>query len=623
MFFSFFFLRRKASSLLPQIFISASDFSSFSFDHLTINHHSPNLIKQTHARICLHGLHLESFFATKLISAYSACGYQDDSRAVFESVPIKNVYLWNTTITGYVKNRLYNQSFFLFNQMNISTHDSPDDFTFSILAKASSAMGDLLVAKSVHGKCIRVGYMSDTVLANSLLSMYAAIGQFMDASLVFDEMPQRNVSSWNALIAGYTSISHCNHNNYVWDCIKRMQIDGFKPNAYTASTLLPCCEHDNNKSDRGKELHCYIVKNTTGYDDHTGCCLIDMYSRTNRIKLARRIFDRLKQRNVFAWTAMVNGSVLNGEPGEAIVLFREMQFLDGIEPNRVSLLSILPAFGSQSGLMGGRQIHGYAFRRQLNHEPPLSNALIDMYSKCGSLIHARLVFDNGSFSKDTISWSTMISAYGLHGKGEEAVDLYYTMIRFGIKPDKVTIVGVLSACGRTGLVNEGLNIYKSGVNEFGIEPTMEMCACMVNMLSQSGQLDRALEFIQGMGMEPGPSVWGALLSGSVIHGNVNLQDLAIKILMKIEPENPSNYVSLSNIHASSKRWDVVANVRSVMKERKMRKLPGCSWIDVNNKTHSFYVADIAHTCSNLIYEMVGDIASGMKVIQYVPDLENS
>ena len=139
-------------------------------------------------------------------------------------------------------------------------------------------------------------------------------------------------------------------------------------------------------------------------------------------------------------------------------------------------MSVLPGCSSYAGLMAGKQIHGYAIRKELSHDVALCNALIDMYSKCGSLNCARQVFENSSFCKDAISWSSMICGYGLHGKGEEAISLYDQMLLLGNKPDMITVVGLLSACGRSGLVNKGM------------KPTVELCACIVDKLGRSGQL---------------------------------------------------------------------------------------------------------------------------------------
>lgn len=619
----------KTSALIPSRWASAFEFQPavalLQSLHFSVAHRSLQLTRQAHSRILAFGFSQNPFLATKLISAYAICQHPFHSRLVFDSLQHKNVYLWNSLINGFVKNRLYNDAFHLFNQM-CSSEALPDDFTLSTLSKVSGELRALLPGKSIHGKSIRTGFVFDTVVANSIMSMYCKCGNFAESRKVFDEMTIRNSGSWNVIIAGCAASGNLSFREETWEFVKRMQIDEVKPDGYTISSLLPLCDWDMGRRDYGRELHCYIVKNEMelGLDSdvHLGCCLIDMYSRSKKVVVGRRIFDRMKCRNVFSWTAMINGYIENGDSDEALSLFRNMQVIDGVEPNRVSLISVLPACSSFSGLSTGRQIHGFAVRKELNSEVSLCNALIDMYSKCGSLDSARRVFEDDTLCKDAISWSSMISGYGLHGKGQEAILLYDKMLQAGIKPDMITIVGILSACSRSGLVKEGLNIYNSVVNVYGIEPTVEICACIVDLLGRAGHLNQALDFIKTMPVEPGPSVWGALVSSSIVHGNLEMQDLAYRFLIQLEPENPSNYVSMSNLYASSRQWNAVAEVRRTMKDKRLRKLPGCSWIRIKSKTYCFYVADKSHPSSTSIYNMLDDLLLTMGDAVSMPKLQH-
>ncbi|XP_025012930.2 pentatricopeptide repeat-containing protein At3g12770 [Ricinus communis] len=594
---------------------------------LSITNNCLTLTQQCHAQIFSMDFSQNPFIATKLISAYAICGVPTASKLVFNSLEVKSVPLWNSLISGYVKNQENTESFSLFCQM-CSFGVLPDDYTLATLSKVCGEIGHLIAGKIIHGLSLKIGFVLDTVVANSLMSMYCKCGEFSEALKLFDEMPERSVGSWNVVIAGYSDSGDRNLNQQIVDLVKDMQIDGFKPNAFTVSSLLVLCDGDIEKLDYGRELHGFIVRNELdlgclGSDVHLGSCLIDMYSRINRVEKCMQLFDQMKRRNVYVWTAMINGYVQNGALEEALTLFHEMQAKDGVEPNRVTLVSVLPICSSLAGLPGGKQIHGYAIRKRLNFDASLSNALIDMYSKCGSLNYARRVFDNGTFRRDAISWSSIISGYGLHGKGEEAVFLYDKMLQLGNKPDQITVIGVISACGRSGLVYEGLRIYNSAISEYGIKPTIEICACFVDMLGRSGHLGLALEFIGRMPIEPGPSVWGALVSASIMHGNLEMQDLAYGFLIQSEPENPSNYVSLSNLHASSRRWDNVAEVRTIMKERGLRKTPGCSWININNRTHCFYAADKVHPRSNSIYELLDGLILLMKGTTHSPVVQNA
>lgn len=582
---------------------------------LSIDLHSLKLTQQCHSQILTNCFSQNAFLTTRLISAYATFGDSIMSKLVFDSVHTKNVYLWNSLINGYVKNHQFDNAIVLFRQMGRCL--LPDDYTLATISKVSGEIQDLVLGKLIHGKSLRIGFVSDIVVGNSVMSMYIRCREFGDAMKVFDEMPQRNVGSFNVIISGCAALGNLDSSLYadLWNFFRRMQCQGYNADAFTVASLLPMCCDSDGKFDHGRELHCYLVKNgldlKMGSDVHMGSSLIDMYSRSNKLVLSRRVFDQMKSRNIYVWTAMINGYVQNGAPEGALILFREMQRKDRIRPNRVSLVSVLPACGLLVGLMGGKQVHAFSIKMEFNDYISLRNALIDMYAKCGSLDYARRVFDNGSYSKDAITWSSIISAYGLHGKGQEALTTYYEMLQQGIKPDMITVVGVLSACCRSGLVDEGISIYNSLTTEYEMKPSVEICGCVVDLLGRSGQLDQALDFIREMPIIPGPSVWGSLLTASVIHGNSMTRDLAYRCLLELEPENPSNYISLSNTYASSRRWDEITEVRSMMKERGLRKVPGISWITISDKNHFFTVADKVHPSSSSIYEMLDDLVSIM------------
>ncbi|GJY46591.1 pentatricopeptide repeat-containing protein, partial [Tanacetum coccineum] len=404
-------------------------------------------------------------------------------------------------------------------------------------------VGDLGVGKWVHGKCIKYGLVSDSVVGSSLMSMYGKCGGREDLCRVFEEMPKRSVSSWNVML------SRCvdgENGEKAFSFVKCMLMEGLKPNQFTLSNLLPLCESGLvwGRFDYGRELQRYIIRNEMNVDVdssvHLDCCLIDMYSRRCKVSLTRVIFDRMRFKNVFAWTAMMSGYLQNGDPDETVLIFRAM-LRRRVELNEVTLLTLLPAFSLVGELLGVRQVHGFSVKKGFANHTRLCNSLIDMYSKNGLLSYAVKVFDHGCFSKDAVSWSSIISGYGLHGKGQEAVALYDKMLTSAIKPDAISVVGVLSACSRSGLVEKGLDVYDKAISVYGIKPTMEMCSCVVDLLGRSGQLDEALSFIKTLRLEPGPSVWGAFVSACMVHADHETRVLVYKALIKVEPENPSNY----------------------------------------------------------------------------------
>ena len=338
---------------------------------------SHKLAQQCHAQILARGFQQNAFLATRLVSAYAKCGSLTKSRLVFYSIEAKKVYIWNSLINGYVKNNGYNEAFNLFREMCCS-NIFPDDYTLATLSKVSGELEDLVSGKLVHGKSIRIGFISDTIVTNSVMSMYSKCGELGECRKLFDEMPHRNVGSWNVVIAGCATSENCASDKDLWHLFRMMLTEGFMPDAFTVASLLPLCCSNAGKWDYGRELHCYLLKNELNLkmdsDVHMGSSLIDMYSRSNKIALSRQVFDHMKCRNIYVWTAMISSYVENGAPEEALDLLFEMQTKAGIQPNKVSLVSVLPACCSLAGLTDGKQIHGFAVKREMNHDISFCNA---------------------------------------------------------------------------------------------------------------------------------------------------------------------------------------------------------------------------------------------------------
>ncbi|KAI4303945.1 hypothetical protein MLD38_039522 [Melastoma candidum] len=577
-------------------------------------------LRQSHGLVITTGYSRDPFFASKLVSAYSACHDLLSSRLVFDAVGEGNVYLCNTLLSAFARGGALSFALELFREMCRGSVGF-DEYTLATLSKAVADGGDAVPGKVIHGVSIRSGFLRDTVLSNSLMAMYDKCAELGEIKKLFDDMHERNISSWNVLISGYMDSSSDEDGiARAWNAVRSMQEESVRPDMYTVSSLLPLCGSDTKTRNYGRELHGYVLRTgldyASGSDIHLSCCLIDMYSKARRMDIARHVFESSKSRNVYAWTAMINGLVKSGDSCQALFLFREMVLGHRIQPTSVSLISILPACVMLCGLSHVRQIHAFAIRRNTEASVSLQNALIDSYIKSGSLTSSKNVFDAVT-DKTTVSWSSVVSGYGLYGKGEEALKLYQEMLHLGFKPDPITLVSVLSACAKSGLVEEGLNTYNSATNRYGVQPTSEICSCVVDLLGRSNQLDRALDFIKNMEVEARPSVWGALFNAALMRGDHKMRDLAYKFLMHMEPENPSNLVSLSNLYAESQNWEDVALVRKMMNERGLRKQPGCSWITIEGRTDYFYAADKVHPSRDLIYETLHFVGLIMKGVQSI------
>eukprot|EP01018_Ginkgo_biloba_P030284 Gb_21439 [translate_table: standard] len=567
---------------------------------------------QVHAQMLMAGYDQDAFLGTKLVNMYAMCGNRENARLVFNKIRTRNVFLWNAMIRAYATSGPCEEALALYYQMRRSGM-YPDNFTFPFVLKACASLSALQEGKEIHYHVVRSGFESDVFIGTALIDMYAKCLSIEKARHVFDKTSQRNLVSWNAMIAGYAQ------NGYADETLKlfrQMQAEGIKPDSVTIVSVLPVCAHLQILQE-GKEIHNYIIRG--GFDSRVsvGTSLIDMYAKCGYVEDARHVFDKMFRRDVVSWNAMIAGYAQNGHANKALALFHQMQH-DEVTPNSVTLLSVLPACAHLAALQQGKWIHDYTIRSGIESDVSVGTALIDMYAKCGSIEIARQLFEKMS-KRDLVSWNAMIAGYAMHGHGENALALFSQMKQTGMKPDHITFIGVLSACNHAGLVDEGWHYFDCMSREYCITPRVEHYACMVGLLGRAGHLDEAQELIKRMPFEPDAGVWGTLLGACSVHCNIELAERVSKHLFVLEPKKAGNYILLSNIYAAAGRWDGVAKMRTMLKDKGLKKSPGCSWIEIENTVHPFLVGDRSHPQSEKIYSILESLSEQMKAAGYIPD----
>ncbi|KAH9326423.1 hypothetical protein KI387_006601 [Taxus chinensis] len=504
-----------------------------------------------------------------------------------------------------------NEALELFQQMQLA-NILPNSITMVSLLQACSHLAAVGIGECIHSYVVRIGFQFDVILTTAFIDMYAKCGNMMIARKLFDKMSRRNEICWNAIVAG-------NVQNGLFSealtLFNHMQLADVKPNCVTVISVLPACAHLT-ALHQGKWIHSYIIKSGFELDVAVETGLVDMYAKCGSIEIARFLFDNMSNRNVISWNAMIAAYIQNAHAGEAMTLFNQMQQVN-LKADIVSVVSVVSACANLAALRQGKTIHGYIIKSGFQLNVVVGNSLIDMYTKCGSIENSRQMF-NKMFKTDVVSWNTMISGYGMHGQGEDALMLFSQMQQTDINPDYITFICVLSACSHAGLVEKGWEYFECMSRDYCITPKEQHYACMVDLLGRAGCLDEAEDFIKKMPYGPGASVWGALLGACKIHHNIHLGEHVAKQLFHLEPDKAGYYVLLSNIYAASGRWDDVSKIRTLMKDRGIKKMPGCSLIEVNNKIHTFVVGDESHPQSEQIYAMLKTLAREMEDAGYVP-----
>ncbi|GAA0143392.1 hypothetical protein LIER_04087 [Lithospermum erythrorhizon] len=492
----------------------------------------------------------------------------------------------------------------------------------------------------IHSYLIRRGLETDPVLNFKLQKAYTSLGNLDYATTLFKQYPNPNVYY-------YTTIIHSHAlrklHNQAFLFYVQMVSEGVIPNAYAFSAVLKGCPIY-----YGKCIHGQVVKLGFESDMYVGTALVDLYSKDGDVYCARKVFDRMPERSLLSMTTMMTGYAKNGDVDEARLLFdrmgerdvvcwnvmidgyaqhgrskealgllREMLLANNVRPNEVTVVAALSAVGQAGELESGHWIHAYVKSNGLEVNVLVGSALIDMYSKCGSLEDARLVFD-GMIDKDVVLWNSMIVGYALHGFSREALKLFDEMIIKRIRPTDITFIGVLNACAHAGLVSDGWRYFDLMASEYSIKPKVEHYGCMVNLLGRAGHLEEAYQLIKTMKIDPDPVLWGTLLDACRIHKNVSLAEEIVKFLLEHNRMCPGNFVLLSNIYAAAGSWEGVERVRVTMKKNGILKEPGCSSIEVNNEVHEFLAGDLKHPMSKEIYEMLEEINKLLKARGYIP-----
>ncbi|CAJ1969717.1 unnamed protein product [Sphenostylis stenocarpa] len=337
--------------------------------------------------------------------------------------------------------------------------------------------------------------------------------------------------------------------------------------------------------------------------------IIHANAKAGMIHIARKLFDQMPERNVISWSCMIHGYVTCGEYKEALSLFRSLLTLGGskLRPNEFTLSSVLSACARLGAFQHGKWLHAYIDKSGMKISAVLWTSLIDMYAKCGSIERAKCIFDKMGREKDVMAWSAMVAAFAMHGLSEECFELFARMVNDGVRPNAVTFVGVLCACVHGGLVNEGEEYFTRMKNQYCISPTIQHYGCMVDLYSRVGRIEDAWDLVKSMPMKPDVTIWGTMLSGARMHGDIGTCEVSITKLLELDPTNSSAYVLLSNVYAKLGRRKEARHLRDLMEVRGIKKVPGCSLVEIDGIICEFFAGDSSNPETQEICRMLDEI----------------
>lgn len=528
--------------------------------------------RQGHAFAVLLGFDLgnNNILGSSIMNFYSKVGLIEEAELVFRRTVMKDEVMWNLIISSYAKFGIVEKALEMCLLMREEAKLRFDSVTVSSLLAVAADRRDLGLGKEAHGFCIKNGFDADVVVSSGVIDMYAKCGRMEIARRVFGFAAKRDVVLWNTMLAACAELGLSGE---ALRLFFQMQLESVPPNVVSWNSV------------------------------------IFGFFRNGQVVEAQNMFSEMLHSsgvkpNLVTWTTLISGLAQNGFCYDALMAFWRMQGF-GIRPNSMSITSTLSACTDMALLKYGRAIHGYVMRHYNYMSPSLqiTTSIMDMYAKCGNLHDANRIFDMCSTKEKEIPvYNAMISAYASHGQSKEALALFQQMVKEGIVlPDHITFTVVLSACCHGRLVKEGLELFKYMVCELQMKPSEEHYGCLVKLLANYGQLDEALRIVLTMPSPPDAHILGSMLAACGQNHEIELADYVAKWLLRLEPNNPGNYVALSNVYATVGKWDEVSNIRGLMKEKGLGKIPGCSWIEVGQELHVFVASDRSHSETEEIY----------------------
>ncbi|KAL6573078.1 hypothetical protein OROHE_002554 [Orobanche hederae] len=562
---------------------------------------------------CLHTLYVKSlipqltYISNHFTLLYSKCGRLSTAKKAFDATPDPNIFSSNIMIAAYAKELLPHLAQQLFDkipepdlvsyntlisayadcgnaslalELFLSMRGSGlamDGFTFS--AVITTCSGEIGLVKQLHSSALSGGFESYASVNNALISGYSRNRYFHEAERVFSEMGGvKDEVSWNSMIVAH---GQQREGLKALELYQEMIREELYVDMFTLASVLSAFTSMEDLLG-GMQFHGHLIKMGYHQSAHVSSGLIDLYSKCGgNISDARKVFDEKPDRDLILWNTMISGYSRKEQfSEEALRCFKQMQ-REGHLPDDCSFVCAITACTKMSSPFQGTQIHSLAIKSDIpSNRVSINNALVLMYSKCGDLQDAKKLFDRMP-EHNIVSLNSMIAGYAQHGLGIESLLLFEQMLDKNISPTNITFVSVLSACAHTGKVEDGKRYFRLMKEKFRIEPEAEHYTCMIDLLGRAGKLNEAEWLIQAMPCKPSIMVWASLLSACRTHGNMELAEKAAEQCLKLDPWNATPYVMLGHMYAAAQKWDEIARVKKVMRDKCLKRRPGCSWTEVD------------------------------------------
>ncbi|PKI57434.1 hypothetical protein CRG98_022085, partial [Punica granatum] len=454
--------------------------------------------KALHGNVLKQG-HLSCLCISKaILNMYAKSGALGDCQKLFSELGSCDTVIWNIVLSGFASSRSYDTEVMrLFKGMLVPLQPRPSSITLSVVLPVCARLGDLDAGKSLHSLALKSGLDTQTLVGNALISLYAKCGQAKaDAYAVFAGLDEKDVVSWNAMIAGFAEnrLTSDAFRTFSW-----MLKGPIEPNYATIATIFPVCASLDETAALcfGKEIHAFVLKRAHLSGDVSVCnALLTFYLRTGQMQVVESLFRRMESRDLVTWNSVIAGCASNGWWSKALMLFWELLAVATVAPDSVTVVSVLPACALLNKLEMGKQIHGYVVRRpSLDKDIAVGNALLNFYAKCNeteAAFRAFLVIPE----RDLISWNSMLDAF-VNTRLVMVKEVHcYSIKAAHILGDREPTVGnaILDAYAKCGDMDSALKIFQS----LSENRNLVTCNSIISGYVDSGSHDDAYRIFSQM-----------------------------------------------------------------------------------------------------------------------------
>ncbi|KAG4908872.1 hypothetical protein JHK85_055710 [Glycine max] len=494
-------------------------------------------VKSIHAQIIKNWVSTESFLAAKLIRVYSDLGFLGHARNVFDQCSLPETAVCNAMIAGFLRNQQHMEVPRLFRMMG-SCDIEINSYTCMFALKACTDLLDDEVGMEIIRAAVRRGFHLHLYVGSSMVNFLVKRGYLADAQKVFDGMPEKDVVCWNSIIGGYVQ------KGLFWESIQmflEMIGGGLRPSPVTMANLLKACGQSGLKK-VGMCAHSYVLALGMGNDVFVLTSLVDMYSNLGDTGSAALVFDSMCSRSLISWNAMISGYVQNGMIPESYALFRRLvQSGSGFDSG--TLVSLIRGCSQTSDLENGRILHSCIIRKELESHLVLSTAIVDMYSKCGAIKQATIVFGRMG-KKNVITWTAMLVGLSQNGYAEDALKLFCQMQEEKVAANSVTLVSLVHCCAHLGSLTKGRTVHAHFIRH-GYAFDAVITSALIDMYAKCGKIHSAEKLFNN-----GFHLKDVILCNSMImgygmhgHGRYALGVYSRMIEERLKP-NQTTFVSL-------------------------------------------------------------------------------